>query len=72
MPNEDRETASPLLGHSDAAKYLKVSEGTLRNIVRRGLIDAVRLSPRRVAYLRKDLDAYIERVREGRSESGHA
>lgn len=57
---------SPLMSRVEAARYLRVSTRTLHDLTVGGSIQVVRLSDRRIAYLRKDLDQYIERSRSGR------
>ena len=56
--------SSPLLTPDEAAERLRVSERTLRDLKRRGLIRYVAITERRIAYRPEDCDEYIEaRVR---------
>lgn len=57
-------TASPLLKRGEASDYLRISERHLCAITRRGELPAIKLG-NSVRYAQADLDAYIERCRQG-------
>jgi excisionase family DNA binding protein len=59
----NRETASPVLSSRAAADYLGIGLRTIRTLTEAGKLPCVRLSPRRIGYLRDDLDAYLQRQR---------
>lgn len=46
-----------------AAKFLTISVRTLKALTAQGAIPAIRVSPRRIAFDPRDLNAYIERQR---------
>ncbi|KQM37987.1 helix-turn-helix domain-containing protein [Sphingomonas sp. Leaf10] len=52
--------ASILLAPQEAAERLLISERTLRDLKRKGLIRYVAVSARRIAYRPDDLDEYVE------------
>jgi excisionase family DNA binding protein len=62
---------TPLLTEREAAQLLGVSLTYLRRLRRAGLVPAVRLPATRgtrgtIRYSRRDLDAWIQRRRDGR------
>ncbi len=61
----DREgdARSPVLPGASAATYLGVGLRTLQMLAEQGKFPRVQLSPRRIGYLRADLDDYIARQR---------
>lgn len=61
---------SPLLTFNEARAYLKVSRSTLYRMMTEGLIEPVRLTPRKPMFLRASLDNFISCV--SRKESVNA
>lgn len=58
------EVESPVLSARAAADYLGLGLRTLRMLSESDKLPVVRLSPRRIGFLKSDLDAYIERQRQ--------
>ncbi len=54
-----------------AAGYVGLSTSSLRGEVKAGLLKPVILTPRRIVYLKEDLDAYLDR-KAGRSNTSAA
>ena len=61
--NRGDDLRSPVLSGHSAAAYIGVGLRTLQMLTAAGKIPRVQLSPRRIGYLRRDLDAYIDRQR---------
>jgi excisionase family DNA binding protein len=55
--------SSPVLDTRAGAAYLGLGRRTLQMLAESGKIPRIRLSPGRVGFLRRDLDAYLERQR---------
>jgi excisionase family DNA binding protein len=53
------EFASPLLTVEEAGQYLKIGRSSLYNLMDKGLLTPVNIVPKRVTFLKSDLDAFI-------------
>jgi excisionase family DNA binding protein len=62
-PLPEADQGSPVLRATAAAAYLAVGLRTLRTLASLGKIPTVRLSSRRIGFLRSDLDRYIAQQR---------
>jgi len=64
---------SCLIRPADAANYLRVSRSTLYNWLEKGILDIpkVQLGPRAVAFLKKDIDAWIASHKTSQVEVCH-
>jgi excisionase family DNA binding protein len=58
-------TAGEILTCGEASTYLKVTSRTLRNLVSRGVIRQIKISPKLVRYRRSDLDRSLEKLTTG-------
>lgn len=63
MNPNNTSVAARVLGYAPAAYYLGLGQRTLRSLVELGKIPVVRISARRIGFLREDLDAYIAQQR---------
>jgi excisionase family DNA binding protein len=61
--NAPEERGGPVLRPTAAASYLTIGLRTLRTLAESGKIPVVRLSPRRIGFLRSDLDRYVAQQR---------
>ncbi len=61
--NDRTQAESPVFTARAAADYLGLGLRTLRMLSEAGKLPCLRLSPRRIGYLRADLDAYIAQQR---------
>lgn len=50
----------PLLSLQEAARYLAIAPRTLRSLVAVGQVSVIKVTGRRIAFSRHDLDQYIE------------
>jgi len=55
-----KEARREVLIWKEAAWYLRISERTLRSWVRDGLIIPCRIGPRRVVFMRRELDRFLD------------
>ena len=51
--------SSPLLTVEEAGLYLKIGRSSLYNLMDKGLLTPVNIVPKRVTFLKSDLDAFI-------------
>jgi len=56
-----------ILTYKEAAEYLRLHETTLRRLVSQGKIAPSQISPRRVAFLRTELDRYVQESMQPRA-----
>ncbi len=50
----------PLLSLEEAARYLSIASRTLRSLVAMGRVPVIKVTGRRIAFCRHDLDRYID------------
>ncbi|NBO53759.1 MAG: DNA-binding protein [Actinobacteria bacterium] len=53
------ELSSPLLTVEEASQYLKIGRSSLYNLMDKGLLTPVNIVPKRVTFLKSDLDVFI-------------
>jgi excisionase family DNA binding protein len=57
-----------LLTISEAATYLRVTTRTVRNLVARGIIPQIKITPKLVRYRKSDLDRSLSKLTTGTAE----
>lgn len=62
---EPTRSSGELLTPSEAAQYLSITTRGLRLLVNRGLINAIRISPKLVRYRRSAIDQALDRLTTG-------
>ena len=63
-PSQEPSPTVPAMSYDEAAKYLKISESTLRKLVRARRVSVRKLSPRNHYFLLEDLDDYWKRSKQ--------
>lgn len=56
---------SEILTISEASSYLRVTTRTVRNLVARGIIPQIKITPKLVRYRKSDLDRSLSRLTTG-------
>ncbi len=65
---DDLKMQTNVLNREQAASAIGISINSLDNLVKKGLIAKVQLSPRRIGIMRADLDNYLQSIRSGGME----